>query len=217
MNLFFSRFDSVSISQRALAAEFERQRNRLIQVLHWYDHQKVVRSSELRRQSEQINRGTRKQINSRSKVVIRERARVKHLLDDDRTELFSPTGSQSLLREKDDIDIRKRKVYGCLLPQFKAPLTKSFDSWLQFKSKTTLTESNYKKYLEKQRCSINKFIESPIEQRNRMNTFIDKCLDEFDQCDGNGYDHFLQTSEPNRNAQILAQQIINEKNQNRIK
>jgi len=50
-----------------------------------------------------------------------------------------------------------------------------------------------------------------------MNTVINKCLHEFGECDGNGYDHFLQTSEPNRNAQKLAQQIINEKNQNQNK
>lgn len=44
-----------------------------------------------------------------------------------------------------------------------------------------------------------------------MNNIIDKCSMEFEQCDGLGYDHYLQTSEPNRNAQILAQQINNEK------
>jgi hypothetical protein len=213
----FSRFDTVSLSQRSLFAECERRRNRLIQLLRWYDHQRTARSSELRRQSERVTKEARQQINSRSQVVMKERARLKHLLDDDRTPIHSTNNFNSLFHENNLIDVRKRRIYGCLLPQFKAPLTRSSDNWFQFKSKTTLSESNYKKRLDKQRWSIKKHIESPIEQRNRMNTIINKCLYEFEQCDGLGYDHFLQTSEPNRNAQILAQQIINEKHQNKIK
>jgi hypothetical protein len=215
----FSRFDTVSRSQRSLVAECERQQSRLIQLLHWYDHQREARAVELRRQSEHINKETRQQINARSKTVIRERERLKHLLDDndDRTEIFSLATSKSYFRMQDNIDNRKRKTYGCSLPRFKAPLTKSSDSWLQFKSHSALNLFEDKKRREKQRYSINKFIQSPIEQRNRMNTIINKCLYEFEQCECDGYDHFLRTSEPNRNAQVLAQQIINDQNQNKYR
>jgi hypothetical protein len=206
----FYRCDSVSRSQRALVAEFERQRSRLEQLFRWYDHQQIARRSELRRQFDQVDKETRRQINTRSKIVIRERARLTHLLDDDnKSETSKP------LFQLKDSDDKKRKVYGCLLPQLKAPLTsllaKSCEDWTQFKSDSISTESDLKKHIEQQRYSINKYLESPIEQRNRMNVIIDKCLDELEQCEGNGYDHFLQTSEPNRNAQILAQQTINQK------
>lgn len=52
-----------------------------------------------------------------------------------------------------------------------------------------------------------------------MNKFIDKCLYQFGECEGNGYgyDHFLRTSQPNRNAQILTQQIINDQNPNKCR
>jgi hypothetical protein len=99
----------------------------------------------------------------------------------------------------------------------KAQSTKSCENWSRLKSISISSQSHYKKSLEKQRWSINKFIESPIEQRNRINILLDKCLDEFGQDEGAGYDHFLQTSEPTRNAQILAQQIINDQNQNKFK
>lgn len=216
---FSLRFDSVSLTQRAVVAECERQRSRLIQVLRWYDHQQTARNSEFRRQFEQINKETRRKINTRSQVVIKERARVKHLLDDDnddndnnnRPPIYSAANSRTHFQLENRIDDRKRKVYGCLLPQFKAPLSKISENWSQFKSNSTLSELNYKKSLEKQRCSINKFIEPPIEQRNRMNKIINKLVHEFEQCDGAGFDHFLRTSEPTRNARILAQQLMNEK------
>ncbi len=218
---FFFRFDAVSRSQRSLVAECERQQSRLIQLLHWYDHQRAARDLELRRQSEQLNRETRQQINARSKMVIRERERLKHLLDnndkDDRAKLFSLGTSKSFFRIQDSIDHRKRKIYGCLLPQFKAPLTKSSESWFQYKSNSTLSHFDIEKRLEKQRYSIKEIIPSPIEQRNRIDKFINKCLYEFEQCEGYGYDHFLRTSEPNRNAQVLAQQIMNDKNQNKYR
>lgn len=211
MSYFSSRFDTVSLSQRSLVKECERQRSRLIQVLRWQDHQYAARKSELRRQVDQLNKETRRQINSRSPVVLRERARVKHLLDTDndndrRIPLYSSSTSRSWSNRKTREDDRKRKVYGCLLPQFKAPVTKSSENWIPFKSHSTLSDSEYKKSLEKQRWSINKFIESPIEQRNRMNKIINKLLYEFEQCDGVGFDHFLRTSKPTRNPHILTQQ-----------
>ena len=205
----FYRVDAVSRSQRALVAEFERQRSRLEQLFRWYDHQQIARRSELRRQFDQVNKETRRQINTRSKIVIKERARLTHLLDDD----DKSETSRPLFQLKNHTDEKKRKVYGCLLPQFKAPLTvsltKSCEDWTQFKSHSIATQLDFKKHIEQQ--TINKYLESPIEQRNRMNVIIDKCLDELGQCEGVGYDHFLQTSEPNRNAQILAQQNINQK------
>jgi hypothetical protein len=201
----------VSRSQRALVAEFERQRSRLEQLFRWYDHQKLARGSELCRQFDQVNKETRRQINTRSQMVIKERARLKHLLDDDNNHALSTTNSQPHLQLKTDIDDKKRKVYGCLLPQLKAPLTRSCENWAQFKSNSISTQLDYKDLIEKQRISIKKHPETSIQQRARMNIIVDKCVDELAQCQGIGYDHFLQTSEPNRNAQILAQQNINQK------
>ena len=215
----FSRFDSVSRSQRSLVAECERQQSRLIQLLQWYDHKREARAMELRRQSEHLNKETRQQINARSKRVIRERERLKHLLDenesDTRTETFSLGMSRSTFRFQDDIDDRKRRTYGCLLPRFKAPLTKSLDSWWENKSDSALNRFDEKKRREKYRHSIGKFTQSPLEQRHRINTLINKCAYEFGQCECDGYDHFLRTSEPSRNAQVLAQQIRNDKSQNK--
>jgi hypothetical protein len=210
--LNYPRFDSVSSSQRALFAEFQRQHSRLVQLVRWYDQQRSARAAELRRQFDQVNKCTRQQINHRSKIVIKERARVRHLLDDDINHLLSTTSStKPSYQLKSSTTEKKRKVYGCLLPQFKAPLTKSLDSWSQIKSNSILSQSDYKKHVDEQRSLVNKFIESPIQQRNRMNNIINKCLNELEECSGDGYDHFLQTSEPNRNAQVLAQQEMNQK------
>ncbi|CAF0814004.1 unnamed protein product [Adineta steineri] len=215
-NDLLRQFDSVSRAQRSLFAEFERQRSRLIQLVRWYDHQQTARGTELRRQFEQVNKESRRQIYHRSKMTIKERSRLKHILDDDdnKNHLFSINHSKTCIHRENPTDEKKRQVYGCLLPQFKAPLEKSYDNWSQdFFS----NRSEYQKRLERQQWLINKYTQSPIEQRNRMNIIIDKCLNELVECDSDGYDHFLQTSEPNRNAQILAQQNIKHKNQNNIK
>jgi hypothetical protein len=181
-----------------------------------YDHQQIARDTELRRQFEYVNKESRRQIYRRSKMLIKERARLTHLLDDNIDHLFSINRSKSRFQLKNPIDETKRQVYGCLLPHFKAPLTKSYENWSEIRFNSFLNQSDYKKRLERQRLLINKYTQSPVEQRNRMNIVIDKCLDELVQCEGDGYDHFLQTSEPNRNAQVLAQQNIKQKNQNEI-
>ena len=209
----FSRFDRVSGSQRSLFAEFERQRNRLVHLVRWYDHQQIARNTQLRRQFEYVSKESRRQIYYRSKMAIKERASVKHLLDNDIDHLFSINHSKPRFQLKPYTDERKRQVYGCLLPQFKAPITKSCDDWSERRFHSFLKQSDYKKRLERQRWLINKYTQSPIDQRTRMNIIIDKCLDELVQCEGEGYDHFLQISEPNRNAQVLAQQNIKHKKQ----
>ena len=217
----FSRFDTVSRSQRSLVAECERQQSRLIRLLRWYDHQRAARSVELRRQSQRLDKEVRQRINTRSKMVIKERARLNHILDDDnevdRTELFHLDTSTSLFQSKDPIEDRKRKIYGCQLPQFKARLTRSSESWAQYRSQSTVIESEYTKRLEKQRDSLKRFLPSPLEQRDRMNTVMSKCLYELEECEGLGYDHFLKTCDPKRNAQVLAQRILNDKNQSQYR
>lgn len=75
-------------------------------------------------------------------------------------------------------------------------------------------QSLYANYLEHPRKSIRKSIVSPTEQRNKMNKFLNTFVYELEQCNGDGYDHFLQTSEPIRNAQRLAQRNINHKVKN---
>ncbi|CAF1581410.1 unnamed protein product [Adineta ricciae] len=209
-NDLLKQFDPVSRTQRSLFAEFERQRCRLVHLLRWYDHQQTARGTELRRQFEYLHKETRRQIYQRSKMTIKERARLKHLLDQDENSLPS-IHSQTQFQSKNPIDERKRHVYGCLLPQFKAPLEKSFDHWLQH---SLLEQSEYEKRLERQRKLISKYAQSPLEQRNRMNSTLRKCLDQLVECDSDGYDHFLRTSESNRNAQILAQQNNKEETEN---
>ncbi|CAF2417079.1 unnamed protein product [Rotaria sp. Silwood2] len=208
--------DTVSRSQRALFAEFGRQRSRLDQLVRSYDSQQSARDSELRRQSEKVDKETRRQIHYRSHTVMTERARVKHILDNNINNLFSSDSSNDIFRLETHSNDRKRKVYGCLLPQLKAPLKQKCNTWTQMISNSNSRQSIFQKYNESQRNSVNRFIESPIEQRNKMNDIIDKFLYELEEGNGDGYDHFLQTSEPNRNAQILAQQNIKNKNRKRI-
>ncbi|CAF3992497.1 unnamed protein product, partial [Rotaria sp. Silwood1] len=222
--------DTVSRSQRSLFAEYERQRSRLDQLVRSYDNQQSARDSELRRQSEQISKETRRRIHYRSHTVITERARLQHILDNDINNLFSSDRSNDLFHLKTHSNDRKRKVYGCLLPKLKAPLKKNSNTWTHMISNSNSRQSNFEKHMEnhrnsinrfielpiEQRNSINSFIESPIEQRNKMNLIMDKFLYELQEGNGDGYDHFLQTSEPNRNAQILAQQNIKNKNRKLI-
>ncbi|CAF0733232.1 unnamed protein product [Rotaria sordida] len=216
-NDLLKQIDTVSRSQRTLFAEFERQRSRLNQLFHCYDNQQSARDSELRRQSEQINKETRQKIHHRSHTIMTERARLTHILDDDMNNSFSSDNLHNIFRFKTHSNDRKRKVYGCLLPQLKAPLKKNCNSnWTQIISNSNSRQSNFPKNIESRRNSINKFIESNLEQRNKMNDIIDKFLYELEEYHGDGYDHFLQTSEPNRNAQILAQQNIKHKNRKQI-
>ncbi|UJR33228.1 hypothetical protein I4U23_020683 [Adineta vaga] len=212
-NDLLKQFDPVSRTQRSLFAEFERQRCRLVYLLRWYDHQQIARGTQLRRQFDYLHKETRRQIYYRSKMSIKERTRVKHILDIDENSLPSINHSQSHIQSKNPIDERKRHIYGCLLPQFKAPLENSNDQWLQ---NPLPNQSDYEKRLERQRKLITKYAQSPIEQRNRMNLVLSNCLDQLVECDSDGYDHFLQTSEPNRNAQILAQQNKKQEIENKI-
>lgn len=198
-----SRFDPVSRSQRTVYAEFERQRSRLKQKLRWYDHQCTARDTELRRQYEYLSKAARRQINYRSKVSIQERARLRYMLDYDEDQLPCIRQANHPTAEQRAAEDRKRCVYGCLLPQFKAPLGQSYDSW----SRNPFADlSDHDKRLERQRRLIAKYTQSASEQRNRINVILDKCLSQLVECDSDGYDHFLRTSEPNRNAQVLAQQ-----------
>ncbi|CAF0743057.1 unnamed protein product [Rotaria sp. Silwood1] len=227
---FQQQIDTVSRSQRSLFAEYERQRSRLDQLVRSYDNQQSARDSELRRQSEQISKETRRRIHYRSHTVITERARLQHILDNDINNLFSSDRSNDLFHLKTHSNDRKRKVYGCLLPKLKAPLKKNSNTWTHMISNSNSRQSNFEKHMENHRNSINRFIELPIEQRNSINSFIespneqrnkmnlimDKFLYELQEGNGDGYDHFLQTSEPNRNAQILAQQNIKNKNRKLI-
>lgn len=218
------RIDCVSLSQRSLVAECERQQTRLIQVLRWYDHQKLACGQELRRQTTQIIKEVRRQSGSRSKYVLRERARLKHLIDIDRdNDLPSLCSSVSIPQKSsfqltEHVDNHKRKVYGCLLPEFKASLTRSSDKWSQIKSNSFVNPSRTSRSLiDKQRSSIGRYLPSLAELESRKKNLINKCLYEFEDCQGSGYDHFLRTSEPNRNAQVLAQQILNDKNPNKYR
>jgi len=218
------RIDCVSLSQRSLFAECERQQTRLIQVLRWYDHQKLARGQELSRQTTQITNEIRRQSGSRSKYVLRERTRLKHLIDIDRdNDLPSLCSSVSIPQKSSfqltgHIDDHKRKVYGCLLPEFKASLTRSSDKWSQINSNSFVNQSRTSRSLiDKQRSFISRHLPSLTELENRKKNLLNKCLYEFDDCQGCGYDHFLRTSEPNRNAQVLAQQILNDKNPNKYR
>lgn len=210
---FIFRCEAVSRSQRSLFAEFERQRSRLVQLVRWYDHQQVARGSELRRETEQIGKETRRRIYYRSNMATTERARLTHLLGEGRNDLFSTNTPKSSVDLGSNTHDKKRQVYGCTLPTFKAPVTKTSEHWAQMKTRSLTTLSSFKKGNDDPRHSLG-FFESPTEQRNKINHIVDKCLFELEECNGDGYDHFLQTSEPNRNAQILAQQNIN---QNRAK
>ncbi|CAF3325124.1 unnamed protein product [Rotaria socialis] len=208
-NDLLRQVETVSRSQRALVGEFERQRSRLEQVVRAYNHQQTARWSELRRQSEQIIRESRKQIQFRSSVAISERLRLQHVLDKDMTKLYSSYNSDSIISLKNPQEDKKRKVYGCLLPQLKSPTKTNLDNEKLLTPRSTSRQSSFKAHLEHKRGSLRRPIDSPTEQRNQMNSVINKCLYELEECNGDGYDHFLQTSEPMRNAQILAQQHIN--------
>ncbi|CAF2146114.1 unnamed protein product [Rotaria magnacalcarata] len=210
-NDLLKQVEAVSRSQRALVGEFERQRSRLGQVVRWYDHQQTARRSELSRQSEQIIRESKKRIHFRSSVAISERLRLQHVLDKDMTKLYSSYNSDSILNGKNPQEDKKRKVYGCLLPQLKSPVKTNLDNEKLLTSHSKSRQSTFKTHLEYKRDSLRRPIDSPREQRNQMNSVINKCLYELEECNGDGYDHFLQTSEPTRNAQILAQQHINHK------
>ena len=209
------RFDTVAHSHRSLVAECERQQNRLIQLLHWYDHQQVTRGLTLHRQAEKMSQDARRQINMRSKIATRERARLQHLLDDNVNDIdslntsksFSSSSSSSSSQPHDPSEDRKRRIYKCLLPQFKAPLSRSMENWSQPKSPLTRSHTEYKDIHQPlERYPLKKLILSPVEQRKRMNRILDKCEREFEQCDGHGYEHSLSRTEVNRHTQILAQQ-----------
>lgn len=204
------RFDTVSRSHRFLVSEFERQQTRLMQLLHWYDHQRIARGIAMTRQCEKMQRETLRQINKRSTMGIRERTRLQHFLDDHSREIDPLDASKSLYSSStqplNPINDRKRQVYGCLLPQFKAPLTSSSENWSNLKSSATSSQMIDKKPLRSQRTPLKKYILSPIEQRKRMNRILYKCEQQFEQCEGHGYEHSLPRTESNKTAQILVQQ-----------
>ena len=211
MNQFSrSRFDTVSRTHRLVVAEFGRQQSRLHQLLHWYDHQRIVRGIAMTRQREKLQKETHRQINKRSKMVIRERTRLQYFLDDHPQEIDpldgSKTFSSSSTQPHNPSNDRKRHIYGCLLPQFKAPLTSSSENWSQLKSPSTFSQINYEKTVPSGRYPLKKFILSPIEQRKRMNKILYKCEQQFEQCEGHGYEHSLPRTESDKNAQILVQQ-----------
>lgn len=211
MNRFsHSRFDSVSRSHRLLVAEYGRQQARLLQLLHWYDHQRVARGIAITRQCEKLYKETHRQINKRSTMAVRERTRLQHFLDDHPQDIdpldTSKTYSSSPTQPHHPSNDRKRHIYGCLLPQFKAPLTSSSENWSQLKSSSRFSQINDEKTLPSERYPLKKFILSPIEQRKRMNKILYKCEQQFEQCEGHGYEHSLPRTESNKNAQIHVQQ-----------
>ena len=207
-----SRLDPVARSQRKLFADFQRQRGRLVRLVRWYDQQQTSVDSQIRRQCEELNKEIRQRINFRSNIAITERNRLKHILDEDMNQLALTDESDTLNLKNNNNDDRKRKVYGCLLPRLKASMSKSYNDWTQLTPTVVPRQSNLKNHVENQRYSTRKFIQPSMGQRCRMNLIIDKCLNEMEQYSGDGYDHFLRTSKPSRNAQILAQQNINNKN-----
>lgn len=200
-----------------MVAEFERQRSRLFQLVRWYDHQQLARGSELRREFEQVNKETRRQIYHRSQIALKERSRLRHILDDDRQLTVTGTAPKAFSPVRTHSDDRKRRAYGCLLSEFKAPMKKVDDDWLRAKCHSSITLTDFQKQREQERFAVKKIIPPPSEQRRRIKTIMDRCISDLEHSDGVGYDHFLQTSEPNRNAQILAQQLIDEKKQNKNK
>jgi hypothetical protein len=58
---------------------------------------------------------------------------------------------------------------------------------------------------------------SQLQQQQRLSQVVDGCVSDLGKGTGIGYDHFFSTSESTRNAQILAQQLFQEKQRHALK
>lgn len=189
-------------------SEYQRQQNRLFQLVRVYDHQKTARGSELRREVELVEKRTRRQIYFRSQKNLRERSRLSHILDVENQEVLLRNPSESFSPRRTESQERKRRAYGCLLSEFKTPMKKLiFDlttktnedpSKIKADRFTEFREENFQKSREEIR-------------REKIEQILEDSLKKFRYDQSVGYDHFLHTNEANRTTAFFARQFINDK------